>query len=87
MFWQFLDVWKKSNIVPVHEKGDKQLIKNYRPVPLLPIRGKLLEKLILNSQFSILLMKNFPSVHQSGFRLGDFCLHQLIAFVYDIYDA
>ena len=78
---------KKSNIVPVHEKGDKQLIKNYRPVPLLPIRGKLLEKLILNSQFSILLMKNFPSVHQSGFRLGDFCLHQLIAIVYDIYNA
>ena len=26
---EFPDVWKKSNIVPVHKKGDKQLIKNY----------------------------------------------------------
>ena len=25
----FLDSWKKSNIVPVHKKGDKQLLQNY----------------------------------------------------------
>ena len=25
---EFLNVWKKSNIVPVHKKGDKQLINN-----------------------------------------------------------
>ena len=26
--------WKKANILPVHKKGDKQLITNYRPVSL-----------------------------------------------------
>ena len=31
---EFPNVWKRSNIVPVHKKGDKQLIKNYRPVSL-----------------------------------------------------
>ena len=35
---EFPNVRKKSNIISVHKKGDKQLIKNYRPVPLLPIR-------------------------------------------------
>ena len=28
----FLKEWKKANIIYVHEKGDKQLITNYRPV-------------------------------------------------------
>ena len=36
----FPDVWKKSNIIPIHKKGDKQLTKNYRPVPLLAICRK-----------------------------------------------
>ena len=29
------DIWKKSNIVPVYKKGDKQIVNNYRPVFLL----------------------------------------------------
>ena len=33
----FTDAWEKSNIVPVHKKEDKQLIKNRQPVSLLPI--------------------------------------------------
>ena len=26
--------WKKRNIVPTHEKGDREILKNYRPVSL-----------------------------------------------------
>ena len=37
----FPDDWKKGNIVPIFKKGDKQNIKNYRPVTLLPICSKL----------------------------------------------
>ena len=33
---------KKGNIVPVHEKDDKQTLKNYHPVLLLPICEKFL---------------------------------------------
>ena len=28
---RFPDLWKISNIIPVHKKGDKQLLQNYRP--------------------------------------------------------
>ena len=41
---RFLDVWKKANVILVHKKGDKQVLKNYCPVSLLPICGKIFEK-------------------------------------------
>ena len=37
--------WKKSSIVPVHKKGDKQCTKNYRPISLLLICSKIFERL------------------------------------------
>ena len=45
----FSQTWKKSNIVPIHKKGDWQLKKNYRPVSLLSISEKYFEKIILDS--------------------------------------
>ena len=43
----FPNEWEKANIIPVHEKGDKQIIKHHRSVSLLPISGKIFEKLSL----------------------------------------
>ena len=36
----FPNNWKNSNVVPIHEKGDKELLQSYRrPVSLLPTCG------------------------------------------------
>ena len=40
----YADVWKLANLIPIFKIGDKQLIKNYRPISLLPIYGKIFEK-------------------------------------------
>ena len=45
----FPDVWKKANVIPVHKKGDKQVLENYLPVSLLPVCGKTFEKLIFDA--------------------------------------
>ena len=79
--------WKKANIIPVHKKGDKQLITNYRPVSLLPICGKVFEKIIFNSLFVYLNNNNLLNSNQSGFRPGDSCVNQLISITHDIYKA
>ena len=46
------DMWKLANVTPIFKKGDKQLIKNYRPISLLPICGKMFEKIIFNNLYS-----------------------------------
>ena len=28
----FPDIWKRSNVIPVHKKNDKQAVENYRPI-------------------------------------------------------
>ena len=38
----FPSEWKMGNIVPIHKRGDKQTLKIYLPVPLLPICGKII---------------------------------------------
>ena len=70
---------KKGNIVPIHKKGDKQILKNYRPVSLLPICGKIFERLIFNELFNFLLENNLISPNQSGFKPGDSCINQLLS--------
>ena len=34
---------KQANLTPIHKKGSKQLVTNYRPISLLPICSKILE--------------------------------------------
>ena len=47
--------WKKASIAPIHKKGNKQTLKNYRPVYLLPICGKIFERLIFYEMFRFFL--------------------------------
>ena len=51
-------IWKLANVTPIFKKGDKQLIKNYRPISLLPICGKIFEKIIFNNLYSYLTVNN-----------------------------
>ena len=38
--------WKHSKCVPLFKKGNRKLLKNYRPVSLLSVSGMVLEKII-----------------------------------------
>ena len=48
----FPSEWEKCNIAPCYKKGDKENIKNYRPISLLSICGKSFERLIFNEMLS-----------------------------------
>ena len=83
----FPDIWKRSNIIPVHKKNDKQLVKNYRPISLLPIFGKIFEKTIFNKIYHFLLEERLLNPNQSGFRQSDSCINQLLAITHEIFEA
>ena len=78
------DTWKKSCIVQV-QKGDKEIVNNYKSVSLLPICSKILERMIFNSIMRFLNENKLLSDAQSGFRPSDSCEYQLISVVHDIY--
>ena len=76
-----------TNVVPIHKKSDKQILKNYRPVSLLPICGKIFECLIYNSLFEYFIDNNLISPNQSGFKPHDSCANQLISITHEIYKS
>ena len=80
-------IWKSSNIIPAHKKNDKQLVENYRPISLLPIFGKIFEKIIFNRLYNFLLQKELLNPNQSGFGPSDSCVNQLIAITLEIFKA
>ena len=81
------DIWKLANVTPIFKKGDKQAIKNYRPISLLPICGKIFEKVIFNQLYSYLSANNLITKNQSGFRPRDSTTNQLLYLVNEIHEA
>ena len=66
---------EKWNIFPIHKKNNKQNNKNYCPVSLLPIRGKIFEALIFKEMFNYFSANKLISKNQSGFQPGDSCIN------------
>ena len=82
---EFATKWKRANVVPVHQKSDKQVLKNYRPVSLLPICGKIFERLLYKGLYEYFIENEFISSSKSGFKPGDSCINQLLSITHDIY--
>ena len=72
---------KLSKVVPIHKKGDKSILSNYRPISILSVFSKLFEKLVHKRLISYLCHKRIIYNKQFGFRPGystymallDFC--------------
>ena len=62
------DIWKLDNVSPIFKKGDKKLIKNYRSISLLPICGKIFEKIIFSNLYNYLTVNNLITKNQSSAR-------------------
>ena len=43
---KYPSLWKIAKVIAVHKKGDKKILKNYRPVSLLAVAGMILEKVV-----------------------------------------
>ena len=74
----FPDYLKIGRITPVFKnKGSRQMFENFRPISILPIFGKIFEKLIYSRLYDFLTRKNLMYSKQFGFRKGHSCSHAL----------
>ena len=68
--------WKLANVVPAHKKGDQEFVENYRPISLLSLVSKVLERCVFNTIKDHIFCRINPCQH--GFLPGKNCVTQLI---------
>ena len=66
----FPSMWKHAKVVPLLKKGDPLTAKNYRPVALLPIFSKILERTVFNQLVNYLDSNSLIHTNHHGSRAG-----------------
>ena len=79
---EFPREWKKAYVVPVYQRNRDTVV--YLPVSLLPVCGKIFERLPYNSLFHFLIENDLISPVHSGFRPLDSCINQLLSITHEI---
>ena len=55
-------------VIPIFKKGQRTMLDNYRPISILPVVSKLMERILHDQMFDYLMNENILSEHQYGFR-------------------
>ena len=69
------DQFKLANVIPVHKKDSVTCMNNYRPISLLSIFNKILEKLVYNRLINFIDKYHILYDTQFGFRRNHSTLH------------
>ena len=80
----FPDRWKIASVTPIPKVANAKSPTDLRPISLLPIPGKLLEKLITSKIQNYLENKNSFGDNQNGIRKGKSTSSALTTFLDDI---
>ena len=72
---------KIAKVIPIHKSSDQSLLKNYRPISLLPAFSKLIKKLMYNKIASFFTSKNLFYKHQYGFQNKHSTVHPILHFL------
>ena len=66
----------------IHKNESKYVKENYLPISLLPILGKMFEKVIFDSLYDYFVNNKLLILRQSGFIKGDSCVDQLLVITH-----
>ena len=72
------DLLKIAKVILIHKGGSTQDINNYRPISLLSIFDKIIEKLIHKRLYNFLELQNILYSNQFGFRKNNSTTNALI---------
>ena len=60
--------WKTARVTPIYKDGSLTDVSNYRPISVLPVTMKVLERTVHYQFYEFLTLNNLITPHQSGFR-------------------
>ena len=83
---KFPEKWKRADIVPLFKGGDPCDVNNFRPIPLLPLPGKLLEKIVQTRLTSFFELYDILNKKQGGVRAGHSTINTIAEFTDDIFN-
>ena len=75
---QIPTAWKAGNITPIHKKGSKVQVENYRPISLTSVVSKCMEKIVRDRLLKHMMGNGILSERQHGFVPGRSCITQLL---------
>ena len=78
---------KIARVTPIHKKGKQNDVNNYRPISVLPIFSKILEKCIYKRIIDFLDKHNILMKHQFGFRRGHSTATAILDLIHKINQA
>ena len=78
-------MWKIAKVTPLKKAGNSNDVSNLRPVSLLPITSKLIEKIVHNRVYEFLENNNILDNRQGGFRPKHSTSNTTATFIDDIY--
>ena len=73
----FPDQWKRALVILIPKTGNLSNVQNYRPISLLPLPGKILEKLVHQQITTHLEENSLLAGSQHGFRKKHSTLHSI----------
>ena len=76
--------WKEANIIPLFKKGSRNKSENYRPVSLMSVICKLLERLIKDHMVDFLVKHKLLNSSQHEFLKARSCLTNMLCFLEEI---
>ena len=62
------ECWKYAKVTPLPKGGNNQLVSNYRPISLLPVLSKMIEKIVHRRIYKFLGENDILDKRQGGFR-------------------
>ena len=83
----FPSAWSVATVTPFPKNGDLHNVGNWRPISILPLPGKLLEKICTKLLLSELGENEILSKFQFGFRKGMSTSHAIFHYVKHIIDG
>ena len=78
---QFPDALKLAKLIPIHKSGAKDDPANYRPISILSVLSKIIEKHVTKHLFAYLNKYKILHTSQSGFRKNHSCNTALINLI------